>query len=74
MPNEILYNILLGRHWIHEMHVISSNLHSKMNYAYNNKVYTIDANLEPEICLNIEKGKENFLKILTPPIEIDPMQ
>lgn len=64
MPQDISYNILLGRPWIHEMHAIPLTLHHLMKYVYNNKVYTIKAEPEPESCLHTKKDKESPLIIL----------
>lgn len=57
IPNDLSYNLLLGRPWLHEMHVVPSTLHCIMKYVYNKKIYTIIVDIEPYDCLKIEIGK-----------------
>lgn len=55
MPDDIYYNILLMRPWIHEMNGVPSTLHHIMKYVYNNKVYTLKYDHELESCLMAER-------------------
>jgi hypothetical protein len=72
MPYEISYNIILGRPWIHDMHVMPCTLHRIMNYVYKNKVYKVDIFIELESFLKVKKGIMSPLKtlILTSNIEL----
>jgi hypothetical protein len=74
MPHDLSCHILLGRLWIHVMNVVPSTLHRKMKYIYNKKIHMIEYDLEPNSCLNIEKGKENPLKTLTPTTQVEPVK
>jgi hypothetical protein len=74
MPHDLSYYLLLDRPWIHEINGVPSTLHFTMKYFYNKKIHMIEANPKPNSCLNIEKGKENPLKTLTPTIQLKPIQ
>lgn len=67
-------NILLGKPWIHEIHVVPSMLHHMLKYIYNNKVYTIKFDTKLKICLQTDKGMGSPLKTLEPTSKVEPLQ
>lgn len=54
------------------MHAVHSNLHHKMKYVYNDKIYQIEIYHEPKSCLQVEKGMASPLNILIPTSNIKP--
>ena len=74
MPYDLSYNLLLGRPWIHEMNAVPSTLHRIMKYVYNNKIYQVEIDLEPESCVYLEKGATSPLRTLIPTSNIDPLE
>jgi hypothetical protein len=54
------------------MHGVASTLHHKMKYVYDNKVYQVEIDLEPEIFLQVEKGMTSHLNTLIPTSKIEP--
>lgn len=47
MPRPLNYNLLLGRPWLHEMHVVPSTLHCKVKFIHNNGIYTLHVDDAP---------------------------
>lgn len=56
------------------MNGVPSTLHRVMKYVYDNKVYKIEVDPNPNSCLKIQKNKENPLKTLTSTTQVEPMQ
>lgn len=64
MPDDLSYNHLLGRPWIHKINGVPSTLHRVIKYVYNNKFYRLKANTEPKIFLMDEREGGDPLEAL----------
>jgi hypothetical protein len=53
------------------MHAVPSTLHQIMKYFYNNKVYQIEMDLNPESFLQVEKGNTSSQNTLIPTSHIE---
>lgn len=72
MLEDLSFNLILGKPWIHEIHIVPLTLHHKMQYVHNNKFYQIEMDPKMESFLQFEKGTTSPLNTLMPTSKIDP--
>ena len=53
MYGALNYNLLFGRPQLHAIHVIPSSLHQKVKFIFNNLMYTLHVDTNPNSFLNI---------------------